>query len=293
MKRFALVLSLLAIAFSDAAVEQRVLSEVRQVMADSGGRVTFSDLHNDSRFGAEERAFLAKLYEIFFQIPPFLKEDLEQTGKLPTRARIGQRFAISPASVELLLRVMEADPRVPPMFSRDPDSGEVIAVSVVNIQQFVRARGSEVRLGGWEGKPVPQFDLETLDGKRISRQDLEGKHSLLYFWFTGCPPCVRIAPILSRLDREYSSEKFQVIGLNADRVLGIEVGKEQRDQYLAKSETKYVNAHLDAAARKAFGNVNVYPMLFFVDEEGTIVRHLLNFQDEATLATIVKEMLGE
>jgi hypothetical protein len=58
-----------------------------------------------------------------------------------------------------------------------------------------------------------------------------------------------------------------------------------------KQGIRFANANLSPSARKAFGNINVYPTLFFVDSEGTIYRHLVNFQSKEKLVAIMEEML--
>ncbi len=272
------------------SAETMVLKKVQEMMRSSGGRVTFSDLINDQSFAERERQFLARLYETFFQIPGFLKSEFESTGKVPTRGELASGFGISMASVELLLRVMEADRRVPPLFDRDAETREISSLKLDNIEAFIASRGDQVKLAGWEGQTLPAFELESFDGSKFSSEMLRGHNSLVYFWFTGCPPCVRIAPLLSRLDAEYRPRGFRIVGLNADRVLEIDVSAEQREEYLKKHGTEYPNLHLDEKTRKAFGNVNVYPTLFFVDPSLTIRRHLLNFQDMETLESIVEEM---
>ena len=64
--------------------EEKVLQSVQQMMANDAGTVIFSELYNDDRFNSEEKAFLGRLYEIFFQIPLFLKSEYERTGEIPT-----------------------------------------------------------------------------------------------------------------------------------------------------------------------------------------------------------------
>lgn len=293
MKKLVLVLWMaLGPALAQGELERSVLEGVRQAMKESGGRVTFSDLYNDSRFSAEQKTFLGRLYEVFFEIPGFLKSEFQSAGEIPSRAAIASRFEISPASVELLLRVMKSDPRVPPLFERDASSGEITELKLDAIDAFVSRRGDQVKLTQWEGRPLPAFDLERFEGGRFSSQSLRGRPGLIYFWFTGCPPCVRIAPSLAQLDRKYGAEGFQTVGLNADRILGIEVSENQREAYLEKTGSKYPQLHLTEDVRAAFGNVNVYPTLFFFNRQGMVVRHLLNDQDQDALEAIYRELVS-
>lgn len=279
-------------ALAQSEVERAVLQRVRQMMEESGGRVSFSELHNDPRFDPAQRAFLSRLYEVFFQIPSHLEAEFESQGRVPSRAEIGAAFGISPASVELLLKVMESDQRVPSLFERDPSSREIVRLNLENIDGFIRSRGDQVRMTHWEDQQIPEFQLETFSGERYGSADLQGHSSLLYFWFTGCPPCVRIAPILAELDKEYRDRGFLTVGLNADQILEIETSPAQTLAYLEKNGTEYPNLRLDEATRKAFGSINVYPTLFFVRPDGSVARHLLNFQDRETLETIIQEMLN-
>jgi len=43
------------------------------------------------------------------------------------------------------------------------------------------------------GKPAPTFRAETMDGKRVSVEDMRGRPLLLYFWVPWCSPCVQKA----------------------------------------------------------------------------------------------------
>jgi thiol-disulfide isomerase/thioredoxin len=272
-------------------LELRVLNSVQEMMRSSQGRVRFSELHNNDAFSPEEKAFLGRLYETFFRIPGYLKDSSEQTGEIPSKAGIASNFGITTSSVELLLRVMESDPRMPSLFDRDSSSGEITALRMEAIDGFVRSRGTQVKVTQWEGQPVPEFSLTAMGGTQISSADLKGQNTLLYFWFTGCPPCVRIAPILSELDRDYRDKGFNTIGLNADRLLEIETTPDQVKEYLEKNNTRYPNLILTESTRQAFGSINVYPTLFFVDESGTIVKHLLNFQEREALEAVIQTML--
>ena len=273
-------------------VEARVLEAVRQVMREGGGRVTFSDLYNDTRLGSEDKAFLGRLYEIFFQIPGYLKAQHAIGESVPQRIQIGDNFGISRDSVEVLLQVMERDPRMPRLFTRDSATREIASIESAAIDAFVSRRGQSVRVTSWVEQQLPDFTLQRLDGSgSLSQASLTGRGSLVYFWFSGCPPCVRLAPHLAELDRKYRSKGFQTIGFNADVILNIPTTDKKRNAYLAKTGTTYPNLHLNRHVQAAFGNVNVYPTLFITGPNLKIRHHLINYQDLETLEAAVKNIL--
>jgi len=279
----------LAPLLAQSTADEKVLQSVRQ-MIERDGTVIFSQLYNDDRFSSEEKAFLGRLYEIFFQIPVFLKSEYESMGEIPTRSHIASGFGISPQAVDLLLTVMESDSRMPTLFERSSLSREIESLHLSNIEAFIQSRGSLVKVTQWEGQTLPEFELTSFQNEKISSHDLAGKSVLIYFWFTGCPPCIRIAPTLADLDRRYSASNFQVIGFNADQIIGINATDQQRKAYLQESKLHFANVHLDQATWEAFGNINVFPTLFFVASDGTIFRHLINYQDRETLESIIEAL---
>ena len=278
---------------SSSSTEEKAIHRVRDFMERSGGRVVFSELYNSSDLEADEKAFLGRLYELFFAIPEFLLNHHRESSKPPTRQIMAARFQVSLETVDLLLAIMTRDPRLPTMVQLDPESGEITAIEAETIGGFLRRRGGAVKVRGWRGKPLPAFELSSFAGSTVRSTDLRGKSTLIYFWFTGCPPCVRIAPILGDLDRRYGASNFQVVGLNADRVLGLDVSDRERKAHLNRLGVDFANLHIDQATRQAFGNVKVFPTLFFTDSKGQIVRHLINFQSRVVLEEIVQGLVSK
>ena len=184
---------------------------------------------------------------------------------------------------------MESDPRMPAFMTRDAATGEITSVDVEAILAHPKfGKALERTITGWEGQPAPVFSVTTYDGKPLTSESLAGKPHLLYFWFTGCPPCVRTSPLLAELDKTYAAKGFRIVGLNADRVLEIPTTDEDRAAYAKKNGWTFTLAHMTPEAQQAYGTVSVFPTLFFVDRKGTVVKQLVNFQEKAALEGAIR-----
>jgi len=290
MKQLILISFLLTSALSQDSVEQAVLEAVQEMIR-TESKVTFSKLYNSPELSSDEKAFLGRLYETAFAIPDFLRVQYKSTQRIPSTNEIAAHFKISRPAVILLLGVLESDSRVPDLFVREPRSGEITSLHLDSIELLMKRNGGEVRITKWEGMDLPQFQARTLNGGLLTKDLLMGRNSLMYFWFTGCPPCVKIAPILAELSAEYPSSQLSFYGFNADDLLEIGTTNESRQRYLLKQGIRFVNANLDGTTREKFGNIKVYPTLFLVDKNGKIVRHLVNFQTRATLVEAIEQVL--
>jgi len=290
MKQLILICFLLTSTWGQNSAEQRV-QQVVQRMLNETGRVTFSALYNDPDFSPEEKEFLGRLYETVFAIPAYLRDRYDSTGTIPSTDQIAGNFGISRQSVLLLLSVLESDSRVPELYERNPRTGEISSLNLDLIEKFLQRKGGEVRIRKWEGVSLPDFQISTLGGELLTRKHLLGQNSLVYFWFTGCPPCVKIAPILANLAAEYASSGINFYGFNADDILEIGTTNDSRRSYIRKQGIRFVNANLDDTTREAFGNVNVYPTIFFVNEDGIIEHHLVNFQTRDKLVETIEQMM--
>jgi len=280
----------LASALAENPAELALLERLR-LLLEKDGTIYFSNLYNDPQLDADQKRFLETLYGIFFNLPGFLKTEFEATGKIPSQKHFASSFGLGAKSVDLLLNVAEADQRLSQLFDRDPENGEITQLRMSNIDYFVQNQGIGTQITRWEGTPLPDFDLPTLTGSRLSRRDLEGRPLLIYFWFTGCPPCVRIGPHLARLSERYADRGFRVVGFNSDQIVGLTLSDDQRRDYLLTHGLTFSSVHVDQKTRQAFGNVNVFPTLFFVSDEGRVFSHMINYQELETLERTVQALL--
>jgi thiol-disulfide isomerase/thioredoxin len=287
----ALALATLLAAPPTAPPEAEVrVVEYLKAHVEPGRPVVVSELYNSVFTAPEERAALNRLFDTFFKIPLYVAQHFAATRKPPSLQEISEQFRFGvPGEADVLLRIMESDPRMPRFITRDPATGEITSVDVDGVLAHPRfGKALERTITGWEGRPAPAFTTTTYDGKPLTSEALAGKPHLLYFWFTGCPPCVRTSPLLAQLDREHAARGFRVVALNADRALELPTTDAERAAYAKMHHWTFTLAHMTPELQEAYGSVSVFPTMFFVNAKGTVVRQLVNFQEKDVLEEAVR-----
>jgi cytochrome c biogenesis protein CcmG, thiol:disulfide interchange protein DsbE len=277
---------LISLAFALALVTPQQDAEARVVEylranVKPGEPVMASRLANEVFTAPDERKALDRLFKTFFKVPLFLAQHQKSHGKPPTLAEISDQFAFRvPGEADVMLRIMESDPRLPKFFARDAKTGELTSVDVETILADARfGRAIERSLSGLEGQPAPAFATTSFAGTAYASGAVAGKPYVVYFWFSHCPPCVLTAPVL---DERARAAGITVVAANADRTLELGVSDEERNAYAAKVKGLTM-VHATPEMQAAFGGVGVYPTLFFVDKAGVVTRQLVSRQDRASL----------
>ena len=280
-----------ALAQTDA--ETHVLEYLRDHVQ-PGQPLVVTDLYNGVFTKPEERKALNKLYGAFFRIPLFLAQYQEKFGSPPDLKVISEQFDLPSAeAADVLLRVMESDPRVPDFLTRNPQTGEILSVDVKRILSSPRfGRAVEHQLGGWEGKPAPEFKLPGLAGGEIDSSALSGRVVLLYTWFTGCPPCMKETPELMALSNGFPDTDFIVVGANADRLLGLSYDDSVRRDYVEKLGITFPVVNWTRESDTAYGSISIFPTLFLIGRDGTITHHWVGYVRPDILRSAVAEALA-
>jgi len=288
-----ITIALITLLFQQASPIETRIVEYLKANVTPGRTVIVSELYNNVFKTPEEQKVLGRLYNTFFKIPMFIVQYNTGSKKIPTLKELSEQFNFNvPGEADVILRVMESDPRVPKFLERDPKSGEITKVNIDVIKaspQFSRV--IERTITGFEGKEAPAFSIAAYDGKPVTSQQYAGQPHLVYFWFTNCPPCVKTSPILAELYNKYAAKGFKVVGANADKVLELPYDDKVRADYAKKYGFNFTLAHLDATMQQNYGGVSVFPTMFFVDKTGTILKHFVNFQEKATLEAAIQQIL--
>jgi thiol-disulfide isomerase/thioredoxin len=279
---------------AQANPQGKILSYIRDHLK-AGQPVRVTDLYNTVFTTPEEHAALSKLYKDFFRIPTFVVQYQQRFSAPPSLKTIAEQFSLNdPEEADTLLRVMETDPRVPRFITRDPATGEIAKVDVEMIRNDPRfAQGAAHELGGWVGRPAPNFDLVGAGDKHLSSSGLNGKVALLYVWFTGCPPCMKEVPELVRLQEEFGAKGLEVLGANADDLLGLGIGDEARQRYAEKEGITFPIVHWTKESNQAYGSISIYPTLFLINRQGRITGHWVGYTSPATLSKAIEKAIAE
>jgi thiol-disulfide isomerase/thioredoxin len=121
--------------------------------------------------------------------------------------------------------------------------------------------------------------LKTVDGKAFKLSELNGKVLVIDLWATWCGPCRYEVPELVKMQGEYGSRGFEIIGLDIDP----ESDSPQAVQKFSKDfNINYKVAFAErslAASLMRGGNI---PQSMVVGRDGRVILHTVGFDPVAT-----------
>lgn len=140
------------------------------------------------------------------------------------------------------------------------------------------------------GDKAPELKGVYFDQNTHDHKSLEGKVYMIDFWAEWCAPCRSEMPNVVSVYKDYSTDGFEIIGVNLDS----EETKENAIDFIAGSDIEWNNIFSGKAWDDpnvlSFGIVGV-PTTFLVDKKGIIRYKYLRGSD--TLASKVHKLLSE
>lgn len=137
--------------------------------------------------------------------------------------------------------------------------------------------GTEDGFAKWQGVLAPDFSVTTLDGQTIKLSELKGKHVVLDFWATWCPPCVKEIPHFIKLRSEASADELIIVGISTE-------DEKTLQSFVKKKGINYPIASADDLPAP-YKEVSGIPTTFFIDRKGVIQEVLVGYHDFAALKT--------
>jgi thiol-disulfide isomerase/thioredoxin len=116
------------------------------------------------------------------------------------------------------------------------------------------------------GEPLPDFSVQTFDGKSLSRAGFAGKPLLLVFWNTWCSDCMRELPEINRLAEKFAPRKVAVLAINT----ALNDTESKARAYWKKSAYSFPSGFDQTFELGRLFRVRGVPTVFLVDSRGVI-----------------------
>jgi thiol-disulfide isomerase/thioredoxin len=141
--------------------------------------------------------------------------------------------------------------------------------------QFIQVRSAA---------PVPDIDLQRVDGSTLNLAKLRGKVVLVNFWATWCPACRVEMPMLDRLQQMRARDGLAVVAISVDRE-----GRAVVAPYLRKLNLRHLTVCVDPDSRithakgrgdaaSPFGLYGM-PISYVIDPSGQVQGYMLGQAD--------------
>ena len=113
---------------------------------------------------------------------------------------------------------------------------------------------------------APPFTVTTVDGKRISMDDLQGKVVLVDFWATWCGPCREALPHMQKVAKKFQGQPLVILSISLDK------DEKAWKEFIAKNEMtwpQYIDGYFEGPIAKKF-SVHEIPHTFTIDADGVM-----------------------
>ena len=133
---------------------------------------------------------------------------------------------------------------------------------------------------------APAFTVTTMDGQRVSLDELRNKVVLIDFWATWCGPCREALPHMQHIAKEFAGQPLVVLSVSLDQD---EAKWKNFVAHNGMTWLQYRDGGFDGQLARTF-NVEAIPHTFTIDSDGVL-------QDEhvgdASIEGKLKKLLAE
>jgi peroxiredoxin len=139
------------------------------------------------------------------------------------------------------------------------------------------------------GQPAPEFKVTSTTGQTISQGNYRGYVLILDFFATWCQPCRQSIPHLVEMNRKYSKQGLQILGLSVD-----EDGEQAVRTFTDEFRVNYPLALAGDSTTVDYG-IRSVPVMFLIDKKGKLVEVYRGYSDEMarSVEQSIKRLLAE
>ena len=134
----------------------------------------------------------------------------------------------------------------------------------------------------FQKETINNLNMTSIQGEKITSNDLLGKVVLINFWATDCPSCIAEMPDLIETYNKYKKQNFELIAVSMfydppSRVLSFSKNNKLPFSVVLDLEKKIASQ---------FNGVTLTPTSFLIDHEGKIINKIIgeiNFDEFTNL----------
>ncbi len=156
----------------------------------------------------------------------------------------------------------------------------IVLIAVVGIVLYI-ATNLPSSTSVAAGDPAPDFQLEDLDGNKVSLAGLRGKVVLVNFWATWCPPCIEEMPSMERLHEAMAGDDFVLLALNTEKK-----GRTVVPEFLKKTPYSFPILFDDQGVAQQLYGVYKFPESFVIRKDGTVDQKIVGPLDWSSTKNI-------
>ncbi len=137
-------------------------------------------------------------------------------------------------------------------------------------------------------RSAPEARFAPLAGKSFVTSELRGKVTVVNFWATWCPDCVKEMPRMVEAHRKYAARGYETVAV------AVRDRPESVAEFARKRALPFTVA-LDASGdvSRQFGNVRITPTTFIIDKKGRMLRRFIGEPEWSEFDRIVEKALAE
>ncbi|MFE6166351.1 peroxiredoxin family protein [Viridibacillus arvi] len=138
------------------------------------------------------------------------------------------------------------------------------------------------------GELAPDFELETLEGKKVKLSDFRGKKVILNFWATWCPPCKAEIPHMQKYYEKFAKEdNFEIVAVNL-------TSQQEKVKYVKKFVKTYemtfpVLLDTEGEQMRTY-EIYTIPTTYFLDTKGLVQKKVIGPVDQDSMRESVKAL---
>ena len=137
-----------------------------------------------------------------------------------------------------------------------------------------------------DGGLARDFTLTTFSGEQVTLSGLRGRHVMVDFWSSWCPPCREEAPVLADAYDRYRAQGVEFVGVAVWDVA------EEAERFAEESGAGYpAGVDTRGVIGVDYGLTGI-PEKYFIDPQGRIVRKYVGPMTAETLDGVLQELLA-